>query len=191
MYCPLSCLHSSQLSAVGRWMDLYTFMFRPVCTCLEQHWGRCRREVEGLEEMLLWVVLRGIALDHNSLCSTLFTNEQHCLFLPRYYVHQEGGAHIVHIGYQYGGVLRNLVWGVTVLLYSGRPVYPLPCLLHPILEDGLPRLYWRQVQSSLCIQDIKHLGKDHSLTICTTNSSILALSSSSRRAPTLHMREKT
>lgn len=112
-------------------------------TCLEEHGGRRRREVKGLEEMLLLVILRCIALDHDSLGCPLLTNEQYCFLLSCNYIDQERSAHIVHIGYQDGGILGHLVKRVAVLLHSGGPVYPLATLFHNILKDGLSRLHWR------------------------------------------------
>ena len=71
------------------------------CTLyLKEHGCRCRREVEALEEVFLWVVLGCIALEHHSLGSTLLSNQQDSLLLLGNGVNEEGGTHVVHIGHQ-------------------------------------------------------------------------------------------
>lgn len=87
---------------------------------------RCggRRKVDRLANVVLWVVLAHVVVDHDCLGRALFTNEQHSLVLFGYQVDEELRSHVVHIGHQDTGVLRLMVSWVDVAAHLLTPVHP-------------------------------------------------------------------
>ena len=108
--------------------------------------------------MLLGVVARGIALEHDGLGGALLPDEQHGLVLLGRRVDEEGGAHVVHVGHQDGGVLGHLARRVAVLLHVRGPVLPRPLPVHHALKHGLRGGHRGQVQAALLGGEGLHLG---------------------------------
>lgn len=53
--------------------------------------------------------------NHDSLGGSLLSNQQHSLPLLHDGLHQEVRPHVVHVGNQDGGVVRDVVFGVDIL----------------------------------------------------------------------------
>lgn len=73
-------------------------------------------------------------------------------------VNEEGGAHVVHVGDQDGGILRYPVHRVDVLQHTGGPVLPLPIAVHHVFKYCLPFLCWWEMELILLDQEALHLG---------------------------------
>lgn len=114
----------------------------------QQRRGRAG-EVEALEHVSLGIVLSAVALDHDGLGGSLFTNEQHALGLFGDALDKEVSADVVDVWNENGQVVRDGVGRVVVVGHALVPVLPLARFIGDELVDRLVARDGRERQATL------------------------------------------
>ena len=99
-----------------------------------------------------------VSLNHDSLGSSLLSNEKDSFLLLGNHVNQEICSDVVHIGDKDSSVFGNVVFGIAVLLDFVSPVLPLALFVDHVFIYRLVALHPWEVQPLLLLHEQLQLG---------------------------------